>query len=43
VIISDQDYPFDPLIEELAAEWGLAHHRVRTVAGEPGNYMGGLA
>lgn len=43
VMISDQDYPFDPLIEELAAEWGLAHHRVRTVAGEPGNYMGGLA
>jgi predicted O-methyltransferase YrrM len=42
LIISDQDYPFDPLIEALAEEWGAAHWRVRTVSGEPGGYMGGL-
>lgn len=43
VFLSDQDYPFEPLLDMLAAEWGFAHHRVRTVSGDPGDFMGGLA
>lgn len=43
VLVSDQDYPFEPLLDTLAAQWELAHHRVRTVSGDPGDYMGGLS
>lgn len=42
VLISDQDYPFEPLLDKLAEEWGVRHYRVRTGVGDPGDYMGGL-
>jgi hypothetical protein len=42
LMVSDQDYPFDPLLEELQAEWSAAHARIRTVEGTPGNFMGAL-
>jgi len=41
LIISDQDYPSDPL-ESLSTEWNLSHERVRVRAGQPGGFMGGL-
>jgi hypothetical protein len=43
VLLSDQDYPTEALLDRLSAEWGLTHYRVRTAAGEPGDFMGGLS
>jgi len=42
LMITDQDYPFDPLLDELQDEWSAAHARVRTADGSPGNFMGAL-
>jgi hypothetical protein len=42
VLYSDQDYPGERVLPELAADWGAEHHRVRTVSGEPGGFSGGI-
>jgi hypothetical protein len=43
VVMSDQDYPFDSLMGTLSTKWRVEHYRVRTEAGQPGGFMGGLA
>jgi hypothetical protein len=42
VLYSDQDYPGEHVLAELAAGWGAVHHRVRTVSGEPGGFAGAI-
>ena len=42
LVLSDQDYPLDPALERFAGRVHGVHRRVRTVAGEPGLYAGGV-
>jgi hypothetical protein len=42
VVLSDQDYPHETALSDFAAMTGGSHLRVRTTAGDPGNYAGAV-
>ncbi len=42
LVLSDQDYPHETALPELARRVAGVHRRVRTVAGDPGLYAGGV-
>jgi hypothetical protein len=42
VLYSDQDYPGEHVLPQLAADWGAEHYRMRTVSGEPGGFAGAI-